>query len=165
MPYLQLNLSAIREHDQRALGALYRDIADLRGTRLNPEEVRSMYWRGIGVSLTGHGLGPAAELNYALFYRRISSSLPAVLTLSCCTGNGQPHEEIIRQDRPERLIVAGTLNNGSFAGVSTTWLKRTRPGSGKYALGLVMNELLLAAYHVDGASSRAAAPARSCVAN
>jgi hypothetical protein len=154
MPYLQLDLSTVRDYDENALGALFRDIADLRGARLTPEEVRSMYRDGIVVTLTGHGLGPAAELNYALYYRRISSSLPAVLTLVCHVGSGQSHDEILRQDRPERLIVAGTLNNGSFAGTSTTWTKQARPGSGKHALGVFMNGLLLAAYNIDGVPAR-----------
>jgi hypothetical protein len=159
MPYLQLDLSTVRDYDESALGALYRDIADLRRARLSPEEVRRMYREGITVALTGHGLGPATELNYALYYRRISSSLPAVLTLVCHAGTGQSHDEILRQDRPERLIVAGTLNNGSFGGLSTTWLKQAEPGSSSRALGMFMNELLLGAYHIGGVPNRAPASA------
>jgi hypothetical protein len=165
MPYLQLDLPTLRDYDETALGVLYRDIAILRGTRLTPSEVRGMYATGITVALAGHGLGPAPELNYALYYRRMSSSLPAVLTLACYTGSGQSHDEILRQDRPERLVVAGTLNSGSFSGVSTTWLKLIRPGSGRHSLGVFMNGLLLGAYNIGGASNRAPSAAWSGAAS
>jgi hypothetical protein len=150
MPYLQLDLSAVRSYDEGALGALYRDIAVLRRKKLVQDEVRSIYRSGITIMLTGHGLGPEAELNYALFYSRIKPSLPATLTVSCIAGSGQSHAEVIQQGDPDRLIVAGTLNNGSFSGVSTTWLKQAQPGSGKHALGLYMNDLLLKVYNIKG---------------
>jgi hypothetical protein len=165
MPYLQLDMSAVREYDEGALGVLYRDIADLRRGRLNQHEVRSIYQDGISVVLTGHGLSRASELNYALFYARANSSLPAVLTLVCVAGSGQSHAEVIQQGNLERLIVAGTLNHGRFSGVSTTWLKLAHPGSGKHALGMFMNDLLLGVYHVKGKASRAHTYARTASLN
>ena len=155
MPYLQLDLGAIRNFDEGALGALYRDIATLRRKRLIREEVHRLYENGITVMLAGHGLGPEPELNYALFYGRIRPSLPAVLTVVCISGSGQSHEEVIQQGDPERLIVAGTLNNGRFSGVSTTWLKQAHPGSGKHALGMFMNDLLLGVYNIKGDANQA----------
>ena len=157
MPYLQLDLSALRDFEESALGVLFRDLSALRGTRLTPEEVREMYANGITLALSGDGLGRAAELNYALYYRRMSAVPPAVLTLVCYAASGQSHDEILRRDRPHRLIVAGTLNNGSFSGVSTTWLKLTKPASGRHALGLFMNQLLLSAYGIGGPANRAQA--------
>ncbi|MBN1835451.1 MAG: hypothetical protein JW820_06335 [Spirochaetales bacterium] len=159
MPNVHLDLSALRDFDERALGALYEDIAKLPGVRLAPDQVRRMYAEGLTVVLTGYGLSREGDLSYALYYRRISFSYRTVLTLACYTGSRQPHEQVMRQDRPERLIVAGTLNHGRFSGLSTTWVKLMRPGSGRHALGMFMNGVLLAAYGVEGVASLAPASA------
>jgi len=105
--------------------------------------------------LSGHGLGGQVELNQALLYENVSPSLPAVLTLVCVAGSGQSHAEVIQQGDPARLIVAGTLNDRRFSGVSTTWLKHVHPGSGKYGLGMFMNDLQLTVYGVGGKVIRA----------
>ena len=98
---------------------------------------------------TGHGLNYAPELNYALFYSKARTRSPAVLTLKCIAARSQSHAEVIQHGDLDKLIVAGTVHNRKFSGVSTTWMKGIQPESGQHSLGLFMNDLLLDYYYIE----------------
>ena len=149
MPQIHLDTRKLRLCDERALGVLYRSIESLRRKPLTPQEVFSIYQEGITVLFGGNGLNFAPELNYALFYCRIRMRSPVLLTLTCFADRGESHEEVIEHGPAGKLIVAGTVRNGSFTGVSTTWMKHVQPESGTHALGLFMNDLLLDCYHIE----------------
>jgi hypothetical protein len=153
MPHVFLETHELRRYDERTLGVLYRGIADLQKKRLSREEVFSIYEEGIAVVFTGHGLNHAPELNYALFYSKIRVRSPVVLTLKCFSARGESHAEVIQNGDPAKLIVAGTVHNSKFSGVSTTWMKGIQPESGSHAFGLFMNDLLLDFFNVERAPS------------
>lgn len=149
MPQAFLDTQALRRYDERALGVLYRGIADLRNKSLSKQEVFSIYEEGVVVVFTGHGLNYAPELNYALFYSKARTRSPAVLTLKCIAARSQSHAEVIQHGDLDKLIVAGTVHNRKFIGVSTTWMKGIQPESGQHSLGLFMNDLLLDYYYIE----------------
>jgi len=148
MPPLFLETRKLLRYDKRALGVFYYGIEKLRKSRLTREEVLSIYEEGILVVFTGHGLNYAPELNYALFFHKVRTRSPVVVTLKCYTGRSESHAEVIRNDHRGRLIVAGSVRNGKFTGVSTTWMKGIQPESGRHAFGLFMNDLLLDNYGI-----------------
>jgi hypothetical protein len=144
-----LETHRLHRFDKRALDVLFHDIEHLRRKQLAREEVLSIYNGGIAVMFTGNGLNVAPELNYALFYGGVRVRSPLILTLNCHTGHGESHAEVIQSGPPARLIVAGTVQNGTFTGISTTWMKDIQPESGRHSLGLFMNDLLLEYYHIE----------------
>lgn len=144
-----VDTQALRKYDEKALGMLFRAIADLRGRRLSREEVFSIYDEGVVVVFAGHALNHAPELNYAIFYSKASNRLPVILTVKCFTARSQSHEEVIRYGDRERLIVAGTLRNRRFSSISTTWMKGIERDSGQYTLGMYLNDLLLDYYNIQ----------------
>lgn len=148
MPHVFLETRLLHRYDARALDVLYQGIQQLRTKRLTREEVLSIYKRGIAIVFTGTGLNFAPELNYALFYAKVRVHPPAILTLTCYASSGESHAEVIENGPNARLIVAGTVRNSTFTGVSTTWMKEIQPESGKHALGLFMNDLLLNYYDI-----------------
>ena len=149
MPRVHLDTRQLRRYDERALGVLYRSIEILRNKPLTRQEVLDIYEEGLSVLFGGHGLNYAPELNYALFYSKVRMRSPVSLTLVCYAGRGESHQEVIEHGPPGRLIVAGTVSNRTFTGVSTTWMKHIQPESGKHALGLFLNDLLLDCYHIE----------------
>jgi hypothetical protein len=153
MPHVFLEPRKLRRYDERALGVLYRGIEDLRKKRLTREEVFGIYAGGVIVIFTGHGLNYAPELNYALFYSKVHLRSAALLTLTCHAARGESHAEAIQHGLPGTLIVAGTVRNGTFAGVSTTWMKGIQPDSGRHSFGLFMNDLLLDCYGIQREAS------------
>jgi hypothetical protein len=128
---------------------MYNGIQYLRKRRLTREEVFSIYNEGIAIVFSGNGLAFAPELNYALFYGKVRMRSPALLTLTCHAGRGESHAEVIQNGPPGQLIVAGTVRNRKFTGVSTTWMKDIQPESGRHAFGLFMNDLLLDYYGIE----------------
>jgi hypothetical protein len=144
-----LDTQALRRYDENALGVLFRIIADIRGRRLSREEVFSIYDNGVVVVFTGHALNHAPELNYALFYSKASTRLPVILTVKCFTVRSQSHEEVIKYGDRGRLVVAGTLHNRKFGGISTTWMKGIQRDSGQDTLGMYLNDLLLDYYDIQ----------------
>jgi len=153
MPHVFLETQELRRYDERALGVLYSSIAHLRKKRLTRQEVLSIYEEGIAVVFAGHGLNHAPELNYALFYSKVRVRSPMVLTLKCFAARSESHAEVIQNGDPGKLIVAGTVHNSKFNGVSTTWMKGIQPESGSHSLGLFMNDLLLDFYCIERAPS------------
>lgn len=149
MPHVFLETRLLHRYDARALDVLYQGIQQLRKKRLTREEVLNIYKDGIAIVFTGTGLNFAPELNYALFYAKVRVHPQAILTLSCCAGRGESHAEVIENGPNARLIVAGTVRNRTFTGVSTTWMKEIQPESGKHAFGLFMNDLLLNYYRIQ----------------
>ena len=111
-----LDTQAFRKYDEKALGVLYRGIADLRNKVLSREEVLNIYTEGVVIVFSGHGFSQAPELNYALFYSKVSARLPMILTLKCFTARSQSHAEVIQNGDADKLIVAGTLHNRKFSG-------------------------------------------------
>lgn len=149
MPHAFIETQVLRRYDERALSVLYRGIADLRKKRLTRQEVFSIYEEGVAVVFTGHGLSHAPELNYALFYSKVRVRSPVVLTLKCFAARNESHAEVIQNGDPGKLIVAGTVRNTKFSGVSTTWMKGIQPESGSHSFGLFMNDLLLDFYCIE----------------
>jgi hypothetical protein len=149
MPQVHLDTQYLRKYDERALGVLYRSIEFLRKKPLTRHEVLGIYEEGIAVIFTGNGLNFAPELNYALFYSKVRMRSPVLLTLACFAGRGESHQEVIEHGPPGKLVVAGTVRNRTFTGVSTTWMKHIQPESGRHALGLFLNDLLLDYYHIE----------------
>jgi hypothetical protein len=148
MSHVFLETRSLHRYDARALDVLYQGIQQLRKKRLTREEILSIYNGEIAIVFTGTGLNFAPELNYALFYEKVRVHPTAILTLTCYAGSGESHDDIIENGPNARLIVAGTVRNGKFTGVSTTWMKEIQPESGKHAFGLFMNDLLLNYYHI-----------------
>ena len=148
MAHVFLETRQLHRYDARALDVLYQGIQQLRKKRLTREEVLNIYDEGIAIVFAGTGLNFAPELNYALFYAKVRVRPPAILTLTCYTGNGESHAEVIQNGPSAQLIVAGTVRNRKFTGVSTTWMKEIQPESGRHAFGLFMNDLLLNYYHI-----------------
>ena len=132
MPQTFFDTQALRRYDEKALGVLYRGIADLQNKSLSKQEVFSIYEEGVVVVFAGHGLTYAPELNYALFYSKIRARVPMVLTLRCVTARSQSHAEVIQNGDLDKLIVAGTVHNRKFSGVSTTWMKGIEPSFSQY---------------------------------
>jgi hypothetical protein len=149
MPHVFLETRLLHRYDARALDVLYQGIQQLRKKRLTRQEVLGIYEEGISIVFTGTGLNFAPELNYALFYTRVRIRLPVILTLTCHAGRGESHADVIQTGPPGQLIVAGTVRNRKFTGVSTTWMKDIQPESGRHALGLFMNDLLLNSYNIQ----------------
>lgn len=148
MPRVFLETQKLRRYDERALGVLYRGIADLLKKRLTRQEVFSIYEEGVSIVFTGHGLNHAPELDYALFYSKVRLRSPVILTLRCVAASGQSHAEVIQCGNPDKLIVAGSVHNKKFNGISTTWMKGIQPESGRHSFGLFMNDLLLDYYSI-----------------
>jgi hypothetical protein len=148
MASLFIETDKLLRYDERALGVFYQVIENLRNKRLAKEEVLSIYEQGIVFVFTGNGLNYAPELNYALFFNKVRTRSPLVVTLKCFAGRGESHGEVINHGDRGRLIVAGSVRNGTFTGVSTTWMKDIQPESGKHAFGLFMNDLLLDYYGI-----------------
>jgi hypothetical protein len=150
MPHVFLEPRLLHRYDERALGVLYHGIEQLRNRRLTRQDVLSIYKEGIAIMFAGNGLNFAPELNYALFYGkvRVRSPIrsPMILTLTCYASRGESHADVIRSGPQGQLIVAGTVRNRKFTGVSTTWMKDIQPESGRHAFGLFMNDLLLDYY-------------------
>jgi hypothetical protein len=149
MPHVFLETQLLHRYDKRALDVLYSGIQHLRRRRLTRQEVFSIYNEGIAIVFSGNGLTFASELNYALFYGKVRMPLPTILTLACYAGRGESHADVIQNGPPGQLIVAGTIRNGRFTGVSTTWMKYIQPESGKHTFGLFMNDLLLDYYRIE----------------
>jgi hypothetical protein len=149
MPRVLLETRLLHRYDPRALDVLYQDIQQLRKKRLTRQEVFDIYNEGIKIVFAGNGLNFAPELNYALFYGKVRIHSPAILTLTCYAGRGESHAEVIQNGPPGKLIVAGTVRNRKFTGVSTTWMKDIQPESGRHAFGLFMNDLLLDYYRIE----------------
>ena len=148
MPHVFLETRLLHRYDPRALDVLYHGIQQLRKKRLTRQEVLSIYEEGIAIVFTGTGLNFAPELNYALFYAKVRVHSPTILTLICYASRGESHADVIQNGPNTQLIVAGTVRNRKFTGVSTTWMKEIQPESGKHAFGLFMNDLLLNYYHI-----------------
>ena len=148
MPHVFLETRLLHQYDARALDVLYRNIQQLREKRLTRQEVVDIYEEGIAIMFTGTGLNFAPELNYALFYAKVRVRSPVILTLTCYASRGESHADVIQNGPSAKLIVAGTVRNRKFTGVSTTWMKEIQPESGKHAFGLFMNDLLLDYYHI-----------------
>ncbi|UCF98972.1 MAG: hypothetical protein JSV89_05390 [Spirochaetaceae bacterium] len=149
MSHALLDTQKLRRYDERALDVLYRSIEELREKRLTRHEVFSIYNEGVRIVFAGHGLNYAPELNYALFYSKVRTLSPLVMTVKCFALRGESHAEVIRQGSPGQLIVAGTVRNRKFTGVSTTWMKGIQPDSGRHSFGLFMNDLLLDYYGIE----------------
>ena len=149
MSLLHLNLKALREYQENALGSILDTVANLRRKNLEREEVLSIYKNGILISLTGDGLINAPALNYAFFYYKGSKGLPLKISIRCFTSRGSSHSEVIQSGGFDRLIVAGTLSNGGFSSLSTTWLTEVPQESGRYYLGLFLNDLILSCYNIE----------------
>lgn len=149
MPPVFLQTPLLLRYDPSALDVLYRDIAHLYNKELVKQNVLDIYEEGVSIVFTGNGLNFAPELNYALFYARVSLRSPVILTLTCHASRGESHAEVIQSGPPGRLIVAGTVKNGKFSGVSTTWMKYVHPQSGRHTFGLFMNQLLLDYYDIE----------------
>ncbi len=149
MTQVLLETRLLHRYDPRALDILYQGIQQLRKKRLTRQEVFDIYNAGITIVFTGNGLTFAPELNYALFYSRVRVHSPAILTLACYAGRGESHAEVIENGPARQLIVAGTVRNRKFTGVSTTWMKEIQPESGRHAFGLFMNDLLLDCYRIE----------------
>lgn len=149
MPHVFLETQKLRRYDERALGVLYRGIADLQKKQLTRQEVFGIYEDGLSVVFTGHGLNHAPELNYALFYSKVRLRSPVILTLKCVAARSLSHAEVIQCGDPDKLIVAGSVHNRKFNGVSTTWMKGIQPESGSHSFGLFMNDLLLDSYRIE----------------
>ena len=148
MPHVFLETRLLHQYNARALDVLYRNIQQLREKRLTRQEVVNIYEEGIAIMFTGTGLNFAPELNYALFYAKVRVRSPVILTLTCYASRGESHADVIQNGANAQLIVAGTVRNRKFTGVSTTWMKEIQPESGKHAFGLFMNDLLLDYYHI-----------------
>ncbi len=148
MPLLHLNLRALIEYQETALVSILDTVADLRRKSLEKEEVLSIYKNGIQISLTGAGLINVPALNYALFYNKGSKRLPSKIHIRCFISRGSSHSEVIQSDSFDRLIVAGTLLNGGFSSLSTTWQTEVLHDSGRYYLGLFLNDLILSCYNI-----------------
>ncbi len=118
------------------------------GRRLSDDEVRQIYREGLRLSVTGGGLYHAAELNYGLFITRISHALPLRWTVRCVSGNGYSHSAILQSHDRDGTLVAGSVVHGAFAGLSSTWIVRESRESGRYSLGLFVNDALLACYRI-----------------
>jgi hypothetical protein len=161
MPHFFLQTSWLYRYDVRALDVLYTDIGHLRKKRLVKQEVLNIYSGGVAIIFTGNGLNFAPELNYALFYGKVRMRTPLILTLTCHASRGESHAEVIKSGPPERLIVAGSVRNRKFIGVSTTWMKYIQPQSGRHSLGLFMNNLLLDYYRIEREPSWSAQSAES----
>jgi hypothetical protein len=149
MPHVFLETRTLHLYDARALNVLYNGIQQLRKKRLTREEVLSIYDEGIAIVFAGNGLTFAPELNYALFYGKVRVRSPLILTLICHASGAESHADVIQNGPPGRLIVAGTVRNSKFTGVSTTWMKEIQPESAEHALGLFMNDLLLDCYRIQ----------------
>ncbi len=143
-----LDLKALRRLDERALEELFRIVARSWGRRLSDEEVRRIYHEGVRISVTGSGLFHAPELNYGLFIARISRSLPLRLSVRCVSGNGLAHSAILRHRDRDSIIAVGSLVRGAFAGLSSTWIVRESRQSGRYSLGVFINNAVLAHYRI-----------------
>jgi hypothetical protein len=149
MPHVFLETRLLHRYDPRALDVLYNDITHLLKKRLVKQEVLSIYKRGVAIMFAGNGLNFAPELNYALFYGKVRLRPPLILTLTCHAARGESHADVIQSGPPGRLIVAGTVQNRKFIGVSTTWMKYIQPQSGSHSFGLFMNKLLLDYYRIE----------------
>jgi hypothetical protein len=149
MPHIFLEPRTLHRYDERALDVLFQGIQRLRKKRLTREEVLTIYEEGLTIVLNGTGLNFAPELNYALFYAKVRMRTPVILTLTCYAGRGESHAEVIQNGPSSQLIVAGTVRNRKFTGVSTTWMKEIQPESGKHAFGLFMNNLLLNYFQIQ----------------
>jgi hypothetical protein len=149
MPRVFLQTPLLHRYDPRALDILYRDVAHLRRKRLLRQDVLDIYNGGISIVFTGTGLNFAPELNYALFYAKVRVRSPLILTLTCHAARGESHAEVIQSGPAGHLIVAGSVQNRKFVGISTTWMKYVHPQSGRHSFGLFMNQLLLDCYHIE----------------
>ena len=149
MPHVFLETRTLHHYDAGALNVLYHGIQQLRKKRLTRQEVLNIYDEGISVMFAGNGLNFAPELNYALFYGKIRVRPPVILTLICHASSAESHADVIQNGPPGRLIVAGTVRNSKFTGVSTTWMKEIQPDSAEHAFGLYMNDLLLDYYGIQ----------------
>ena len=149
MSHVYLETRTLHRYDERALDVLYHDIEHLRRKRLARQEVVNIYNEGIAIMFAGNGLNFAPELNYALFYGKVRVRSPIVLTLTCHAGRGESHADVIQYGLPGQLIVAGTVRNRKFTGVSTTWMKDIQPESGRHTFGLFINDLLLDYYCIE----------------
>jgi hypothetical protein len=149
MIHVLLDTQQLRRYDERALDVLYRSIEKLQKKRLTRHEVFRIYNEGVRIAFAGHGLNYAPELNYALFYSRVRALSPLLMTVKCFALRGESHAEVIQQGSPGKLIVAGTVRNRTFTGVSTTWRKGIQPDSGQHSFGLFMNDLLLDHYGIE----------------
>ena len=149
MPPIFVQTPSLLRYDPSALDVLYQDIAHLSKKDLVKQNVLDIYKEGISIVFTGNGLNFAPELNYALFYANVRLRSPVILTLTCHASRGESHSEVIQSGPPGRLIVAGTVKNGRFSGVSTTWMKYVHPKSGRHTFGLFMNQLLLDYYDIE----------------
>jgi hypothetical protein len=148
MPSFDLDLQALRRLDALALEEAYRIIARSWGRQMTPEEVRRIYREGIHVTLTGEGLYHAPELNYALFVTRVGRALPMKWTICCVSGNGSAHTAILNRLDRSGLIAAGSVVRDTFAGLSSTWIVHDSRLSGRYSLGLFINDAVLACYRI-----------------
>jgi hypothetical protein len=154
---ISLDLPRLRRLDSHALEQLYNIVARSWGRRLTGEEVRRIYREGIGLSFTGGGLYQAPELSYALFSEGMSRALPLRWTIRCISGNGVAHSAIMRRDEPARLIVAGSVTRGVFAGLSSTWIVHECSSPGRYTLGSFVNEAILRHYRIGRSAALAQA--------
>ncbi len=148
MPAIHLDLKALRRFDERALEELFKIVERSWGRRLTDDEVRRIYEEGVRVTVTGGGLYSAPELNYGLFIASISRELPLRWTAHCLSGNGLAHSAILGHWGKNGIVVAGSVVRGTFAGLSSTWIVRESRESGRYSLGVFVNDALLASYRI-----------------
>ena len=148
MPVVDLDLKALHQFSEKALGRFFNRVAVLLKRPLNREEVRQIYREGARLMVTGDALYSAPELNYAFFLEKASWTLPLKLTARCFSSVASSHTEIMYRGDTDMLIAVGTLIRGHFDNFSSTWQKGAPLGSGEYYLGTFINSLILEYYSV-----------------
>ena len=139
---LRLSLKSLRQYDESALETFFRLAEANWGRPLTRKVVHTLYNQGVGVQIIQSAIRSGADVSYGLYTARMSRTLPLRWTLGCVSAGGGSHRNIGGFSTAD-LLVAGTMQHGEFAGISSTWVVTAGKGSGDYHLGLYLNDLFL----------------------
>ncbi len=143
-----LDLKELYEEDKKTVAYALNVIANLKGRKLNKEEVQKIYNQGIKLSFIGNAPLKTKEENYVLFYpTNISKEMPARLKVKC--DFSRLNHLGITDKNWGTPIIAGILNDDRFDSFSSTWLKEAPYRSPAYNLGEAINKIMLKHFQLD----------------
>jgi hypothetical protein len=150
---LRLDLKSLREYEESALRAVFWLVEEEWGRPLTRQVVHAIYQEGVRIYVHGGGIRSGADVSYAFYTTRMSRTLPLKWKMRCISGGGANHSDICGR-HAGALLVAGTLDYGSLAGISSTWMLGVGRDSPEFFLGLYLNDLLLGRLATRGSEPR-----------
>lgn len=145
MPKAILKLDSI---DENVAAYVRNMLQNFRKRQLAPDEIRDITsGAGITVNFSGGSPGQYREELYVIYFKNFSRTLTPQLTLTVVVVSASTrHDDLL--DNGD-VIVAGTILDGRYQMLSSSWATRTRNSDPDgYSFGEVINALFTEAFGV-----------------